>query len=132
MIRNSKATGSVSFKSGTFTLSASKKDTPSVIKVVVYVKTLNSAYASISLQNNDGVELVSINKISSKTVWTPYTLYLKGACSSQTVSLSLSTDTQGYAFFDYVAYSTVTIGEEGTTEEEIKNSISSTVANPIE
>lgn len=128
MIRNDKASGSVTFKSETFSLPTSTTATPSIIKVVVYVKTLNSALASISLQTEEGVELVSINKISSKSVWTPYTLYLKGACSSQSIALALSTDTAGYAFFDYVSYSTVTIGSEGTTEDDIKNSISQTVA----
>ena len=128
MIRNKKAAGAVTFKSDTFSLATSTSSTPSIIKVVVYVKTLGNAYASVSLQNNDGVELVSLNKIQSKTVWTPYTLYLKGSCSTQTICLALSTDTAGYAFFDYVSYSTVTIGTDGTSEEEIKSTISDTVA----
>ena len=128
MIRNTKADGSVTFKSDTFSLPTSTSSTASIIKVVVYVKTLTGTYASISLQNNDGVELVSLNKIDSKSVWTPYTLYLKGACSSQTIRLAVSADTTGYAFFDYVSYSTVELGENGTSEEEIKNSISQTVA----
>ena len=128
MIRNEKTNASASFSSETFNLSSSTISTPSIIKVVVYVKTLNNSRASVSLQNNDGVSLVSINDISSKSVWTPYTLYLKGSCTSQTVKLVLSTDTKGYAFFDYVSYSTVTISEEGTTEEDIRNSTSSTTA----
>ena len=135
MVRNTKASGSVSFESDTFSLSSATSSNKQVIKVVVYVKTLSKVanskgIASIAIQDKNGVSLVSINNITSSASWTPYTLYLKNTCATQTLKLVLSADETGYAFFDYITHSTLTMDGEtpDETEESLKEKVSSTVA----
>ena len=140
MLRNDNNKSFVSATSDAFSydISTESEDgsTTPFVAISVYVKVQENlgnetSGANISLLN-DSYTIAAINNIKD-TEWTKYTIYLEANISTLNLQLVLSlgsetNPTSGYAYFDFVTY-TSNISEEEVTTRNTATSVYTSLSN---
>ncbi len=131
MLRSDNVNSFVSATSDTFaydisTTSENDSSTTPIVAISVYAKVQDNLSNSESGANitllNGAYTIAAINNIRS-TEWTKYTIYLEANLSTLSLQLVLSlgseaNPTSGYAYFDFVSYTTNITKEEVATRDK--------------